>query len=87
LKYIGLSSGKENHMERREFLKAAAGAMYAQAAIQRREVSIGKKRIKVIDVHGHFTAPEEADVVKGTPFAQQVANNLGPRPGTSASHG
>jgi len=65
-------------MERREFLKAAAGALYAQAAIQRREVSIGKKRVKVIDIHGHFTAPEEADVVKGTPFAPNVTNNLGP---------
>jgi aminocarboxymuconate-semialdehyde decarboxylase len=65
-------------MKRRDFLKAAAGAIYAQAAIQRREVSIGKKRVKVIDVHGHFVAPEELEVVKGTPFAPNVTNNLGP---------
>ena len=35
-------------MKRRDFLKTAAGAIYAQAAIQRREVSIGKKRVTLI---------------------------------------
>ncbi|PYR97443.1 MAG: hypothetical protein DMG12_24240, partial [Acidobacteria bacterium] len=33
---------------------------------KRREVLIGKRRIKVIDVHGHFIAPEELDVIKDT---------------------
>jgi aminocarboxymuconate-semialdehyde decarboxylase len=65
-------------MKRRDFLKLAAGAIYAQAAIPRREVSIGKKRVKVIDIHGHFVAPEEADVVKGTAYVSDVTNNLGP---------
>jgi aminocarboxymuconate-semialdehyde decarboxylase len=65
-------------MKRRDFLKVAAGAMYLQGtAVQRRELSIGKKRVKVIDVHGHFVAPEEAEVVKGTPFVPNVTNNLG----------
>jgi len=35
----------------------------------RREVSIGGRRVKVVDVHAHCVIPEVADVVKGTPFA------------------
>src|SRR2546428_7729557 len=66
-------------MKRREFLKVAAGAMYLQAAAQkRREGSVGKKRVKVLDAHGHFVFPEELDVVKDTPLARNVSNNLGP---------
>ena len=66
---------------RREFLKSAAGAtagaMLAESAFaaqggggtttgKRREVSIGGKRVKVVDVHAHCVIPEVADVVKGT---------------------
>src|SRR6266481_181933 len=66
-------------MKRRDFLKVAAGAMYLQAAApKRREVSVGKKRVKVIDAHGHFVFPEELDAVQGTPLARNVSNNLGP---------
>jgi len=65
-------------MKRRDFLKVAAGAMYLQAAApKRREVSVGKKRVKVIDAHGHFVFPEELDVVQSTPLARNVSNNLG----------
>jgi len=32
----------------------------------RREVRVGDKRVKVIDVHAHASIPEVADVVKGT---------------------
>src|SRR5947207_5652187 len=67
---------------RRDFLKAGAGFLYLQAATpKRREVSIGKRRAKVIDIHGHFVAPEELDVVKDTPLARNVSNNIG-RSGT-----
>ena len=38
--------------------------------VVRREVSIGGKRVRVIDVHCHCTIPEVAEVVKGTPFQQ-----------------
>ena len=63
---------------RRDFLKASAGFLYFQAATpKRREVSIGKRRAKVIDIHGHFVAPEELDVVKDTPLARNVSNNIG----------
>jgi aminocarboxymuconate-semialdehyde decarboxylase len=55
--------------------KAFAGAALQGAAassaapVQRREVSIGGKRIKVVDVHAHCVIPEVADVVKDTPLA------------------
>src|SRR5438128_7631172 len=63
-------------MQRREFLKTTAtGLLYFQtAAPKRREVSVGKKRVKVIDAHGHFVAPEELEVVKDTPLARNVSN-------------
>src|SRR5436190_14168880 len=63
---------------RRDFLKASAGFLYVQAATpKRREVSIGKRRAKVIDIHSHFVAPEELEVVKDTPLARNVSNNQG----------
>lgn len=66
-------------MERRQFLKIAAGAIYLQAAgTPRRQVTVGSKRVKVIDIHGHFVAPAETDIVKGTQFEPFVTNNLGP---------
>ncbi len=65
---------------RRDFLKttayAAGGAFVQSLPTKRREVSIGKRRIKVIDMHGHFIAPEELDVVKDTKLASNVTNNL-----------
>jgi aminocarboxymuconate-semialdehyde decarboxylase len=71
------------HMHnRREFLKSiavvAAGAgvagpfpydVLAQGtAGGRRQISIGGKRIRVIDAHAHLSIRAVADVVKGTPF-------------------
>jgi aminocarboxymuconate-semialdehyde decarboxylase len=54
----------------------------APAPTARRQVSIGGKRIKVIDVHAHCVIPEVAEVVKATPFAKAAAgggnNILGP---------
>jgi aminocarboxymuconate-semialdehyde decarboxylase len=49
-----------------------AGAAPATGPVQRREVSIGGKRIKVIDVHSHCTVDGVAEVVKGTPFERQA---------------
>jgi aminocarboxymuconate-semialdehyde decarboxylase len=70
---------------RRSFFRALAGvaaATYAtqpaaraaaqQAPAARRQVSIGGKRIKVIDVHAHTDVPL-AEVVRGTPFERQGA--------------
>jgi aminocarboxymuconate-semialdehyde decarboxylase len=74
---------------RREFFKRAAGAaagtfvlgrefLSAQAPA-RREISIGGKRVRVIDVHCHTVIPEVAEIVKGTPLANAAGgggNNL-----------
>jgi aminocarboxymuconate-semialdehyde decarboxylase len=61
---------------RRDFLKSiAGGAIAIQAApARRREVFIGKRRIKVVDIHGHFAAPEELEVIKNTNLARNVSN-------------
>jgi aminocarboxymuconate-semialdehyde decarboxylase len=69
---------------RRDFFKTVAGAtagayvaarggaaMTAQAPPARRQVSIGGRRIRVIDVHAHTEVPL-GDVVKGTPFENQA---------------
>lgn len=67
---------------RRNFLKTAAGIAAAaflpfQAPpAQRRQISVGNRRIKVIDVHGHFIAPEELDVIKDTSLASNISNQL-----------
>lgn len=77
---------------RRHFLKAVAagaagvwvggaGAMAVQPAPVRRQVTIGGRRIRVIDIHAHCIVPVE-DIVKGTPLAGSgggTGNNiLGP---------
>ena len=70
--------------DRRDFFKKIAGAtagayalahgatgLTAQAPPARRQISIGGKRIRVIDVHAHTEMPLGA-VVKGTPFENQA---------------
>jgi len=64
---------------RRDFLKSVAGATFSlQAASpsKRREVLVGRRRVKVVDVHGHFVAPEELELVKGTNLERNISNNL-----------
>src|SRR5262245_3993350 len=63
---------------RRDFLKSFAAAAVSLQAVanKRREVFIGKRRVKVVDIHGHFVAPEELDVVKNTNLARNISNNL-----------
>src|SRR5258708_11187668 len=67
-----------------------AGNSFAGAAFQgattvagvpgkRREVSVGGRRIKVVDIHAHCVIPEVADVVKGTSF-ETVAGGRGRGP-------
>src|SRR5215216_2219237 len=69
---------------RRDFMKtlaaATAGGYVAQRGVswaqgapaKRREISIGRKRIKVIDSHAHLNIAEVAAVVKGTAFERQA---------------
>jgi aminocarboxymuconate-semialdehyde decarboxylase len=40
-----------------------------QPPAARREVFVGRRRIKVIDIHGHLTVPEVRDIIKGTRLA------------------
>jgi aminocarboxymuconate-semialdehyde decarboxylase len=84
-------------LNRRGFLRhaaaASAGAIcvgcglrhaHAQPAatpVPRREVTVGGRRVRTIDVHAHCAVPAVLDVVQGTPFErparQQLAGNLG----------
>jgi aminocarboxymuconate-semialdehyde decarboxylase len=74
---------------RREFLQSVAGgaaaAFFAELAIaqtaNRREVRVGGKRVKVVDIHGHASIPDVAEVVKDTPLARRARRGgraLGP---------
>src|SRR5207342_1241578 len=68
---------------RRHFVRTLAGASAAMLATggrafgqTRREVSIGGRRVKVIDIHGHFIEPTELEVVRDTNLAGNISNNL-----------
>jgi len=80
---------------RREFIQTVTGvaagtlltgrgvmeAGQAGAAVTRREVRVGGKRVKVVDVHAHAAIAEVADVLKGTPlerYARGGGRALGP---------
>jgi aminocarboxymuconate-semialdehyde decarboxylase len=76
---------------RRNFFKTVAGAaagMYAfgrgdvsavQVPATRRQVSIGGRRVRVVDIHAHATVPEVDPVVQGTEYAKQGGGRpLGP---------
>lgn len=61
-------------------LRVAQGQAAAPAAAgKRREVSVGGKRVKVVDVHAHCMIPEVADIVAGTSLARN-GNNRGAGP-------
>jgi aminocarboxymuconate-semialdehyde decarboxylase len=79
---------------RREFIRdlavglVGAGALLDAAPqtppsatpVARREVRVGGKRVKVVDVHAHATFPEVAELVKDSPLARftRGAQALGP---------
>jgi len=48
------------------------GGGAAVPAGPRKQISIGGKRVTVIDVHSHCTVDGVAEVVKGTPFERQA---------------
>jgi aminocarboxymuconate-semialdehyde decarboxylase len=83
-------------LDRRGFLKYAAAASagvvcvgcgishaFAQpvSAPRRREVTVGGRRVRTVDVHAHCAVPAVIDVVKGTPMEraarQQIQGRLG----------
>ena len=53
---------------------ARGGSADAQAPVARRQVSIGGRRIRVVDVHAHCNMPL-GDVVAGTPFENRADAN------------
>jgi len=69
---------------RRDFLKNVAGATAgAFASFQvgappgkRRELSIGGRRVKTVDIHSHCFVPEVWDLVKDTSLAATAKGNL-----------
>jgi aminocarboxymuconate-semialdehyde decarboxylase len=52
--------------------RGGGGGQQAQPSgpVVRREVRIGNKRVKVIDVHSHASIPEVATAMQGTPFGR-----------------
>jgi aminocarboxymuconate-semialdehyde decarboxylase len=82
--YLLAKKGRGNMATRRKFLTAAAGTVAAasmgrfldaSAQTQRREVAIGGRRVKVVDIHAHAIIPAVADVVRGTALARNMAAN------------
>jgi aminocarboxymuconate-semialdehyde decarboxylase len=76
---------------RREFVRMAAGVAagtllagsglpQAGAPVTRREVRVGGKRVKVVDIHAHTGIAELENVVKGTPLERygRSGGRLGP---------
>jgi aminocarboxymuconate-semialdehyde decarboxylase len=60
-------------------MQGAAATPQAAPAAKRREVLVGGKGVKVVDVHAHCVVPEVADVVKDTKFARNAAQGRGPQ--------
>ena len=66
-------------------LAGGSGLLDARAALRqvgakpgkRREVTIGGRRVKTVDLHAHCFVPEVMDLVKDTPLAQAAKGNLG----------
>jgi aminocarboxymuconate-semialdehyde decarboxylase len=61
---------------RSRLIGAAGGSQRAGGPARRREVSIGGRRVKVVDVHGHCLVPEVLDVIKEPALAATVKNTL-----------
>jgi aminocarboxymuconate-semialdehyde decarboxylase len=69
---------------RRRFLKTIGGvaaggylagrgiSAFAQGAAARRQITIGGRRVRVVDVHNHWDMPIPMEVVKGTPFEERA---------------
>jgi aminocarboxymuconate-semialdehyde decarboxylase len=57
-------------------LAAAAGALQAPAG-GRRRVTLGGRRITVIDIHAHHFIPEVIDIVRGTPVEPEFKGQAG----------
>jgi len=54
-------------------------ALWAQAPARRREVRVGGKRIKTVDMHAHCFMPEVLDLLKDNPLAETARATLNTR--------
>lgn len=61
---------------RHRFASGFPAPQVGAAPGKRREVSIGGRRVKTVDVHAHTFVPEVWDLVKDTPLADAARNNL-----------
>jgi aminocarboxymuconate-semialdehyde decarboxylase len=56
---------------------AGGGLEQAGGATVRREVVVGQRRVKTVDVHCHVGVPEATDLLKGTPLERRGGNGPG----------
>ena len=73
-------------LNRRGFLRHAAaatsvvcvgcGMRHAAAQTKRREVMVGGKRVRTVDVHAHCSVPDVLDLVKGTAMEKMLLGQL-----------
>jgi aminocarboxymuconate-semialdehyde decarboxylase len=60
-------------------VESAFGAAQTAPAAKHREVVVGGKRVKVVDVHAHALVPEVADLVKGSKLMRSNGPARGPQ--------
>src|SRR5262245_8646353 len=54
----------------------SSGAAFLQAPV-RRQVTVGGRRVKTVDVHAHTAVPADlVDIVRGTPLENTVRGQL-----------
>ncbi len=53
---------------------AAEASPQEGGAPKRREVMVGKRRVKTVDVHAHVSVPEATELLKGTPLERRTGN-------------
>src|SRR5882762_8914304 len=53
---------------------AAEPSSQAGVVSKRRDVMVGKRRVKTVDVHAHVAVPEVTDLLKGTPLERRTGN-------------
>jgi aminocarboxymuconate-semialdehyde decarboxylase len=75
-KFLTVASGTAGLFLTRGLAGIGARTQPAGAPARRREVSVGGRRVKVVDVHGHCLIPEVQDVIKDGPLSATFKNLL-----------